>query len=825
MLEQFSYTNIILPVPLRQTFTYKIPSELQHNIHTGCRVIVQFGKQKLYTGLVLSIHNSKPEYETKGIEMVLDESPIINETQLQFWNWIANYYMCSLGEVLKAALPSGLKLESQSRINLNEEWIEEEKLTEMEEVVYQFLYQNPSATIQQINKLTRRSNAYPVLKSLLNKGAIQINEVVAERYRPKTISHISIAEHLKTEVNMELAFESLKNSKKQLELLMWILNEIHFYSSQPLKSLDKKVIQNNTSFSPGVLNGLIKKGYLKQEELEVDRLETTEKSASIKALNANQLEALNKIHAEFKSKSTVLLHGVTASGKTEIYIQLIQEQLKAGKQVLYLLPEIALTSQIIDRLTSVFGTKAGVYHSKFNDQERVEIWNKVLEFNNSPDNKYQLILGTRSSLFLPFTNLGLIIVDEEHETSFKQQDPAPRYHARDAAIVLAGLFNAKVLLGTATPSFESYFNTRLDKYGLVNLTSRHHNVTMPEIVVSDLNEAYKRKQMKSYFGPELFSEMESTLQKKEQIILFQNRRGFSSFIQCNNCGWIPKCKNCDVSLTYHKFQNNLLCHYCGYSTQLAHKCGNCESTDVKTKGFGTQKIEDELQLFFPDVKIGRLDIDSTKTKSAFNKIIQKFTEGKTQILVGTQMITKGLDFENVNLVGILNADNLLNFPDFRAYERAYQLMAQVSGRAGRKNKRGKVIIQTSQPDNPVIQLVKENNFEQMFDRFIGERKVFNYPPWFRLIYITVKHKNRDRAMLAANQLGQELRKNLDQKILGPEFHLISKMQQYYQLMLRIKLDKKKLYNETKDSILDCIEKVKHLENNTSVIFTIDADPM
>lgn len=818
------YTDVILPVPVRQSFTYHIPSEMQSTIQTGCRVIVQFGKQKLYTALVKSIHNNKPNYETKPVDVLLDEAPIIGTQHFPFWEWMADYYLCSEGEVMKAALPSGLKLESQTQIVLNNDWLEEDKLTPTEEAVYQFLYDKHQATIHQINRLTRRSNAYPVIKSMLKKGAVLVDEVVEERYRPKTVMQLKINDSLADESKMEAAFDSLKRAKKQLELLMWMLNELNFYSPRKKELIAKKEVLEKSGSSESVLKGLISRDYIQQVEVEVERLQEKTQTNMINPLNAWQEKALNEIHERFRDKNVTLLHGITASGKTEIYIRLIEEQLKAGKQVLYLLPEIALTSQIIDRMTAVFGNSAGIYHSKFNDQERVEIWNKVLEFNNEADNKYQLIVGTRSSLFLPFKKLGLIIVDEEHETSYKQYDPAPRYHARDAAIVLAQLFKAKVLLGTATPSFESYFNAKSNKYGLVELMQRHHNVSLPEIRISDLNDAYKRKQMKSYFAPALFQEIEQALANKEQIILFQNRRGFSSFIQCRSCGWIPKCKYCDVSLTYHSYQNALLCHYCGYTERMPHECGHCHSSDVHTKGFGTQKVEDELKLLFPDAKVGRLDVDSTRTKLGYEKIINKFTTGKTQILVGTQMVTKGLDFENVSVVGILNADNLLNFPDFRSYERSFQLMAQVSGRAGRRNKQGKVIIQTSQPDHPVIDLVKKNNYNGMFYHSIGERKTFKYPPWFRLINLTIKHKNRDRAQLAAQQLADVLRKSFGSRILGPEFHLISRMRLYYQLIIRIKLEKTSPPNAHKQRLLEAIDQVKHYEHNASVIFIIDVDP-
>lgn len=820
------YIDVVLPVPIQQDFTYHVPDHFRDKILVGCRVIVQFGARKLYTALVKRIHSNEPEYETKPVETVLDETPIISELQFPFWEWIANYYMCSEGEVMKAALPTGLKLESQTNIALNNDWEEDSnsKLTPTEEAVFQFLSSQQSASILQINKLTKRSNAYPVIQSLLKKGAVLVEETVTESYRPKTVAHIRINESLQTEASMQQAFEQLSRAKKQLELLMQLLNELNFFAIHKLDSISKKELMQKTNCSESTLKSLADRGIIDIFDVEIDRLADKEKHLDARLLNQFQQTAINEIYQSFQENHVALLHGVTASGKTEIYIQMIEEQLNAGKQVLYLLPEIALTSQIINRLTAVFGSKAGIYHSRFNDPERVEIWNKVLEFDGTENKKYQLILGARSSLFLPYKNLGLVIVDEEHETSYKQFDPAPRYNARDAAVILARLHNAPVLMGTATPSFETYFNTKTKKYGYIKLDQRHHNVSLPEVVIADLNDAYKRKQMKSYFTPKLFTEIENALANNEQVILFQNRRGFSPFIQCRNCGWIPTCNNCDVSLTYHKFSNSLQCHYCGASHSMPSECNTCHSTDVQTKGFGTQKIEDELKIFFPDVKIGRLDVDATKTKQGYENVIEKFTSGKTQILVGTQMITKGLDFENVSVVGIMNADNLLNFPDFRSYERAFHLMAQVSGRAGRKNKQGKVIIQTSQPDHPVIKMVVKNDFESLFNIYIQERKTFSYPPWNRIINLTVKHKNRDRAQIAASQLADLLRKNLHQKVLGPEFHLISRVQLYYQLVIRIKLDKTTSPETSKSLIKKAIDHVKNYENNSSVIFIPDVDP-
>ncbi|MCF8361477.1 MAG: primosomal protein N' [Prolixibacteraceae bacterium] len=820
-----TYADILLPVPLSQEFTYHVQPQFIHKIVVGGRVIVQFGQRKLLTGIVKNIHHEEPEYETKPVETVLDESPILSESQFKFWEWIAGYYLCSEGEVMKAALPSGLKLDSHTSVLINSEWEQEEELTPTEEYVYQFIAFQKKTNLREINSTTKRANAYPVIKSLLQKGAVIVEEELQKKVRPKTVPYVGINKALKDEEKMEEVFSRLKRAKKQLNLLMYLLNRLNFYAPGQAKTIAKKDILKNTEYNENTLKELEKKNIVEIIDIEIDRLPEIQKSSEAKELNPYQEKALNEIYAGFKTNDVVLLHGITASGKTEIYIRMIQEQLKAGKQVLYLLPEIALTSQIIDRLTDVFGDKAGIYHSKFSDAERVEIWNKVLDFNNTETDKYQLVLGARSALLLPFKKLGLIIVDEEHESSFKQFDPAPRYNARDASVVLAKLHDTKVLMGTATPSFESYFNAKTKKYGYVQLNQRHHNIEMPEILVADLKEAYKRKQMKSHFTPLLFEAIENAISQNEQVILFQNRRGFSPFIQCRNCGWIPQCKHCDVSLTYHKFFNNLQCHYCGHTAKLPEHCAECGSEDIQTKGFGTEKVEDELKILFPGITIGRLDYDATRTKHGFEKVLHHFSTGKTQILVGTQMITKGLDFDNVSTVGILNADNMLNYPDFRSYERAYQLMAQVSGRSGRKTKRGKVIIQTSQPKHHVIELVKENNYDRFFNDYIEERKMFRYPPWYRLINITIKHKNRDRAITASKQLGAELRKSFKARVLGPDFHLISRVQQYYQLIIRIKLEKTVSPASAKNEILGSIKKVTNFENNSSVQINIDVDPL
>lgn len=821
------YIDCILPVPINQLFTYQVPERFEGKIVVGCRVIVQFGARKFHAALVRKIHTTCPDYDTKPVETLLDEMPLISEQCFRFWEWIADYYCCPLGDVMKAALPAGLKLDSQTSIYINKDWEESERLNDLEEMVYQFLSENKSASIQQINSLTKKSNAYPVIQSLLKKEAISVEEIVTEKYQPKKVAYLKVSPLLATDEDFSQVFDHLKRSKKQLDFLMFLLNELHYFSPLKIAMLPKKELVQKGNFSDGIVRSLIEKRYIELVEVETSRLDSS--SLPLRkpnVLNSYQEDALNRIYQQFISKNTVLLHGVTASGKTEIYIRMISDQLRAGRQVLYLLPEIALTSQVIERLKAVFGNKAGIYHSRFNDAERVEIWNNVLNFNKETGDCYQLILGARSSIFLPFQNLGLIIVDEENETSYKQIDPSPRYNARDAAILLAHFHDAKVLMGTATPSFESYFNAKSGKYGYVQLSKRHFDIAHPEIIIADIADAMKRKIMKSLFTPILLKEINEALSNNEQVILFQNRRGFSPYIQCKSCGWIPTCKHCDVSLTYHKFQNNLQCHYCGYTINMPHSCLNCHSSDIQTKGFGTEKIEDELKIFFPEATIDRLDFDTTKLKFGYDKILKKFADGKTDILVGTQMITKGLDFEHVQVVGILDADNLLNLPDFRSHERAFQLMVQVSGRAGRKNKQGKVVIQTYQPTHPVISQVINGNFDQLFASTIQERKLFQYPPWYRLIYITIKHKNRERAQLASNQLAGMLKsKSSGLAILGPEFPLISRIQQYHQLLIRIKVSKSQSTVDAKKAINEAINEIKHFENNGSVQFSVDVDPL
>jgi primosomal protein N' (replication factor Y) len=820
------FADVILPLPLPGYFTYSIPTELQDKVKPGCRVIVQFGVKKFYSALVHKIHSLKPEgYQTKELEYVLDSSPVVLPESFEFWEWVANYYQSSVGEVLKAALPAGLKLESETRVIYNPSYIEEidKRLSPKEQMLLELICERKNLSISELNNSLLKKSSICILKDLLEKGAVRIEENLEEGYKPKTIPLIELSSRLSTERSIHLALDSLKKIPKQLEMFSKFIDETGVFDSGEKKEIQKKEFLQSNGYSVAVLNTLIKKDFLTIVQKKIDRIPAFKGlQKALSELSPAQQKAFLQIKELLHSKPVTLLHGVTSSGKTEIYIKLIKEYLDQGKQVLYLLPEIGLTTQIILRLEKVFGNKVGIYHSKLNDQERVEIWNKVLN-PSKEESSYQLIVGARSSLFLPFNNLGLIIVDEEHDTSYKQSDPSPRYHARDASIVLGNLLKIPILLGTATPSLESYFNAKTGKYGYVALNERYSGIEMPMITTANLKDAYNRKQMRSQLTPLLYDEIHKALRNKEQIILFQNRRGFSPFIQCKSCSWIPKCRNCDVSLTFHKHNNSLICHYCGYSINSPDHCPECGSREISTKGFGTEKVEEDIALLFPEAKIERIDLDTTRTRKAFEKITGAFENGSIDILVGTQMITKGLDFKNVSLVGILNADNLLNHPDFRAYERSFQLLAQVSGRAGRKNKQGKVIIQTSDPENSVIQKVISNNYEEMFQEQLSERKMFKYPPFYRLITIILKHRDYADLDKISTELSNELRTRFGRRVLGPESPVINRIKLLYIKNIWLKIEREVSVVSTKRQMQEIIGEIK--SRHKSIVISIDVDPL
>ena len=748
------FADIILPLAVRGRFTYRIPDNIAENVRSGVMVTVQFGSRRLYSGIVCRVHNESPNIKNiRPVIKVLDRTSLINESQLKLWLWMSEYYLCSEGEVMKAAIPSELSL----------------------------------------------NNFKPRLETFIKF--------------PRKFSEDELNEIL----------DKLKKAPRQQEILSAYIRLTRYSTGTEILPVSKSILLSESHASAGILDVLIDKGILMQGSQTVSRIpETDSFNEPVKQLSEAQLLAFESIKSQFREKDIVLLHGVTSSGKTEIYIHLIDEQLKKGKQVLYMLPEIALTTQIILRLKRHFGAVTGVYHSRFSDPEKVEIWKRVAE--NDPLNSYRLILGVRSSLFLPFSNLGLIIVDEEHDGSYKQHDPAPRYHARDSAIMLAAMHKAKTILGSASPSVESYNNSINGKYGLTELKERYGLIKLPSIVLANTREAYRKKLMVSHFTPELLQAMDIALGKEEQIILFQNRRGFSPYIECPECGWIPKCIQCAVNLTYHKGIGKLVCHYCGYTTGMPSKCDNCHSTGMVTRGFGTEKIEDDIKIIFPAVRVARMDQDTTRNKNSFNKLIRAFEERRIDILIGTQMISKGLDFENLTVVGILNADNLLNYPDFRAHERSFQLMEQVSGRAGRRQKQGKVVIQTSDPSNKIIRLVLRHDYITMFKIQSEERMTFNYPPFCRMVKISIKHKDRTQLNYYSDILGRDLKEIFGKRVLGPESPVISQVQLWYIKTILLKIEREKPPAKAKQLIIEAIDRLEKEKGASALKIAIDVDP-
>lgn len=788
------YIEVLLPIPFGSLFTYKVSDELISEVLPGKRVIVPFGRQKVYSALIKNIlHEHANPDSLKEIQSVLDDAPLVNDFQFKLWEWMSEYYMCSQGEVMNSALPSALKLASETKVMLSADAdLESEDLTSNEEILVSALSKNQEMTIEEIAGLLKKTSVHQILKKAVEKKLIVISEEINARYKPKLEARLRLAENYKSDVEMENLFQQLEEDsrkKKQQEVLMIFLKFL--FDEQNRESVKKSLILSYPEISKSSLQTLISNGILVEYHVQIDRIpDASDDVIPPASLSTIQQTALQEIQTSFEKHDVTLLHGVTSSGKTELYIHLIEEAVKQGKQVLYLLPEIALTTQIITRLQKHFGKSVGVYHSRYTGNERVEVWNHVLNFNPKVKGKHsQIILGARSALFLPYSNLGLIIVDEEHDSSYKQNDPAPRYNGRDTAMVLAKIHGAKTLLGSATPALESYYNAEHDRYGKVELNERHGGVEMPEIVVADMAEARKKKLMKSIFTPVLLESIRLALQNKEQVILFQNRRGFSPFIECRQCNWIPHCKNCSVTLTYHKNSKALKCHYCGYLENLPAFCPNCSDYHLQEKGFGTEKIEEEIAIFFPEARIARMDLDATRTRSSFMKIITEFEDRQIDILVGTQMVTKGLDFDNVSTVGIINADQLLNFPDFRAFERSFQLMLQVSGRSGRKLKRGRVIIQTTQPDHWVITEVVRNNYKGFYVRDLHERNRFGYPPHSRLIEINMRHKELELIQDASNYFGVLLRESLGPRVIGPNLPMVSRIRNQYYRSFIIKVER------------------------------------
>ncbi len=820
------FVDVVLPLAVNLTFTYRVPFEMNEIVQNGIRVVVPFGKSKLYTAIIVRIHEEIPkQYQAKYLEHVLDEKPIITGTQLKLWKWISDYYMAPLGDVMSASLPGNFKLASETKVVLHPDFERDySELDDKEYLIVEALELQETLDLKEISQILQLKSVHGIIKKMIEKRVIMSSEELKFKYTPKRATFVRLNSSFSSEKELEEllnTYESENRKKKQFEALMIYLKKGGFDKNEIKPILRSELIDEGVSLS--ALNTLEKNGIMESLRLEISRLTDSDSDITeTKTLSEAQQTALTEIQRSFIEKDVCLLHGVTGSGKTEIYVDLIKEQVEKGNQVLYLLPEIALTTQLINRLSKYFGDLIGVYHSKFNQNERIEIWNSVL--SNDP-NKFRIILGARSSIFLPFKSLGLIIIDEEHESSFKQHDPSPRYHARDAAIVLGKLHGAKVLLGTATPSIETYYNAKDGKFGLVNLTTRFGDIQLPEIQCADIKKERQRKTMQSIFSSFLVEHMKEALDRKEQIILFQNRRGYTPIWICEVCNWSPTCKSCDVSLTYHKHTNTLKCHYCSYTIPPVGTCGNCGSNRLKMHGFGTEKVEDELNLIFPGIKIARLDLDSTRSKDGYKKILDQFESKEVNVLVGTQMVTKGLDFDNVSLVGILDADMMLRYPDFRSFERSYQLMSQVAGRAGRKYKRGKVIIQTGAPDHWIIQQVMKHDYETMYTQEILERRNFNYPPFSKLIYLTLKHKSEMQLEGSAADLALQLKAVFGNRIVGPEYPLVRKIQNSYIKIIRIKLEREASHKKVKERLQEIIDAFYSSPVNKSVRIGIDVDPL
>ncbi|MEQ6123947.1 primosomal protein N' [Pseudotenacibaculum sp. MALMAid0570] len=809
------FIDVILPIPIQKTFTYSVTEAEFGFVKKGMRVAVSFGNTKMYTGLVFEIHQNPPElYEAKDILQILDEKPIVNETQLKHWQWISNYYMCALGDVYRAALPSAFLLESETIIYRNQAFQNEEILNDDEFLIFEALQHQSQLTVHQISDILGKNKVLPIINELIQKSAIYIKEEIYEQYKPKLVKYVRLHSQYSNESYLEPLLEELSRAKKQREAVL-----SYFQLATSKKPIKAKTLEEQARVSKAVIKALVDKEIFEFYHIQTDRISYKGETNALKELNEFQETALQEIKDSFQDKDVTLLHGITSSGKTEVYTKLIQEVLDTGKQVLFLLPEIALTTQIITRLQNYFGNQISVFHSKYSMNERVEVWNNVLD--NKP--KAQIVLGARSSIFLPFSNLGLIVVDEEHETSYKQFEPSPRYNARDTAIVLSAMHQAKIVLGSATPSLESYFNAQEKKYGFIELNRRYGNVQLPTIELIDIKEKHRKREMNGHFSDTLIKQVQEALDEKEQVILFQNRRGFSPIVECKTCGVSPQCPNCDVSLTFHKFKNELRCHYCNYQRAMPNSCGACGSNQLDTKGFGTEQIELELKELFPNHNVGRMDLDTTRGKYGYQKIIGAFEAREIDILVGTQMLSKGLDFDNVSLVGILNADTMLNFPDFRAHERAFQLMVQVSGRAGRSQKRGKVMIQTYNPYHQILQQVSTTDYTAMYKEQLQDRWQFHYPPYYRLIKITLKHKDYQKVDAGINWLVKALQNVFQENVLGPSAPAVSRIRNQYIKNLVIKIPPKQSLGKTKQQIAKIKNTFQAVADFRPIRFIVDVD--
>lgn len=815
------FADVLLPLHLPGAYTYRIPFEYNDLIAVGQRVVVQFGAKRLYSAIVRRIHEEVPKHNTKYILSILDIRPIVTERQFEFWEWCASYYMCYPGDVMAIAMPSALRLSSESYIVVHPDFSGEYgDLNENEMKVLEVLSRRARLSVDEVSEITGFQKIMPLIKSMIERHIILMDEELQQRYTPKKTIYLSLADKYREEGELKRLFDILEKSQvnhKQLMVMMKFLQESDFGT----KDIKKQLLSDNKELSSSAIDTLIKKGVLVKKQVEESRLSEGSSTSEVGSivLSESQEKALNALTSTDKSVS--LLYGVTSSGKTEVYIHLIEQTLREGRQVLFLLPEIALTAQIINRLRKYFGNKVGVYHSRFSTQERAEVWRRTMDTTESG---YKVLLGARSAVFLPFHDLGLVIVDEEHDNSYKQNDPAPRYNGRDSAIYLAHLWKARTILGSATPSIESYYNARNGKYGYAEMTERYGGVKLPEVLCVDMKEASRRHEVQMNFSHFLTGYIKEALENNEQVILFQNRRGFSLRIECDACNWIPQCKHCDVSLVYHKASNSMRCHYCGYSIPVPHECPACHSTTLKMRGFGTERIEDDLSILFPNARIARMDLDSTMQKKRYIEILNDFEEHKIDILVGTQMVTKGLDFDNVSVVGILSADNLISYPDFRSYERSFQQMTQVSGRAGRHGKQGKVIIQTYQPYHQAIRDAMNNDYVSMYKSQITERRVFKYPPYYRLIYITVKHVKSEIVDQAALQMATMLRDHFGTRVMGPEYPNVSRVRNLYLKKIMVRFAQGEAISEGKRIMLGIADEIMHDKQYGRLQIVFDVDP-
>lgn len=816
------FAEVILPLPLYSTFTYSVPDSLK-NLSIGCRVLVPFGRKKFYTAIVAMIHGIKPEgYEVKEIISMLDEYPIVKHPQLKLWDWISKYYLCSTGDVYKAAVPSGLKVESETFVGADSDFEETEscELNEREKIILDLVASRNRVQLTELANATGFRNIEAIVSRMIEKGAVYVAERVVDNYRPLTETCVALNLERGDNDGLHHFFDLAARSKKQEALLLAFLDISHWLRKGDITEVTKKNLLERAQASQAVLTGAVNKGIFKIYKKEVNRFANLGfANDELPKLSEEQSRAKSEILEAFKSHAVTLLHGVTSSGKTSIYMHLIDEVLKMGRQALYLVPEIALTTQLTQRLQRVFGDKLLIYHSKFSDNERVDIWKRLLR-SNEPC----VVIGVRSAVFLPYSALGLVIVDEEHDTSYKQQDPAPRYNGRNVAIVLAQMHGAKTLLGSATPAIESYYNASQGKYGLVSLLSRYENIKLPQVEIVDTREARKKKEMNGTFSGRLIALCRESIKAGEQAILFQNRRGYAPMVSCKQCGWVPKCENCDVSLTYHKYQHTLSCHYCGFTIALPDLCPACKQPSIEVFGYGTERIEDDIDAIFPDTKILRMDLDTTRNKNGYEKIIDEFSSRKADILVGTQMVTKGLDFDGVSTVGILNADSMINFPDFRSHERAFNMMEQVAGRAGRKNKQGRVVIQTSEPENPVIRFVRNHDYTGFFNEEIADRERFKYPPFTKIITIYMKHRDDNVLTEMSVRYSNMLRQVFAHRVLGPEAPMIARVQNLHIRQIVLKMENEASMSKVKNILRNIYENMLKVDSRMkSTILYYDVD--